>query len=63
MTELELTAPLQNSIEIGETSKGDLYLKSIKRYYGPYVGTWRHALKQLFAMYDEARKQINERSK
>lgn len=58
----EITEPLQNSVEIGETSKGALYVKSVKRYHGGYEEDWRYALKQMFAAYDEARKQINERS-
>ncbi len=29
---LEISAPLQNSIEIGETAKGFLYMKSLKLY-------------------------------
>ncbi len=60
---LELTAPLQNSIEIGETSKGDLYLKSCKIYFGTAAYDDKVVLNRLFKMYDEARKQINERSK
>ena len=62
MTEhFELTEPLQNSIEIGETSKGSLYIKSIKQYHGALEKDWQHALEEIFAMYDEARRQINER--
>jgi len=61
MTE-QLSAPLQNSIEIGETSKGQLYLKSIKRYFGYNQEEYEYALEQLFVMYDKARKQIRDRS-
>jgi hypothetical protein len=60
---LGLSAPLQNSIEIGETSKGELYVKSLKRYCGSYEEDWQYALQQLFAMYDEAKKQIQLREK
>ena len=64
MTEhFELTAPLQNSIEIKETAKGVPYLGSIKRYFGYQPADAEYVLQQIFAMYDEARKQINERSK
>ena len=62
MTEhLELTAPLQNSIEIGETSKSELYLKSLKLYWGDGTVEGEMAVDKLFALYDRARKQINER--
>lgn len=57
-----LTSPLQNSIEIGETTKQVLYIKNIKRYHGPFEEDWRYALEQMFAMYDEAKKLIAERS-
>jgi len=64
MTEqLELSEPLQNSIEIGETSKGELYLKSIKLYWGDGTVEGEMAVDKLFVLYDRARKQINERSK
>jgi len=57
----ELAAPLQNSIEIGETSKKELYVRSVKRYFGNHEEDWQYALQQLFAMYDEAKKQIRLR--
>jgi len=57
----ELVAPLQNSIEIGESTKG-LQVKSIKRYFGSYEEDWKYAIQQIFAMYDEAQKLIRERS-
>ena len=62
MTEtLALSIPLQNSIEIGESTKG-LQVKSIKRYFGDYEEDWRYAIQQIFAMYDEAQKLIRERN-
>ncbi len=60
---LKLAVPLQNSIEIKETAKGVPYLGSIKLYFSGDERDAKGAMKQLFAMYDEARKQINERSK
>jgi len=62
MTEtLALSIPLQNSIEIGESTKG-LQVKSIKRYFGDYEEDWGYAIQQIFAMYDEAQKLIRERN-
>jgi len=62
MTEtLALSIPLQNSIEIGESTKG-LQVKSIKRYFGDYEEDWRYTIQQIFAMYDEAQKLIRERN-
>jgi len=58
---LALSIPLQNSIEIGESTKG-LQVKSIKRYFGDYEEDWGYAIQQIFAMYDEARKLIRERN-
>ena len=61
MTEkkLELSEPLQNSIEIGETSKGELYLKSLKIYWGDEGEV---AIDKIFELYDRAKKLIRERS-
>lgn len=44
---VEAFAPLQNSIEIGETSKG-MQLKSIKLYFGNDEGDWEKAVTKLF---------------
>ena len=47
MEELELSAPLQNSIEIGETSKNTWYIKSIKVYFGPEAEDRKNAITHL----------------
>lgn len=61
MKHLELTAPLQNSIEIGETSKGELYLKSIKLYWGDGTVEGEMAVDKIFVLYDRAKMRINAR--
>ncbi len=57
---LEISAPLQNSIEIGETAKGFLYLKSLK-LYAP--NNLEGLLEKLFDTYDKTKKAIGERNK
>ena len=57
---IELTAPLQNSIEIGQTAKGFLYLKSLKLYSGPY--DVQRMLGQLFDVYDKIKEAIDARN-
>ena len=58
---LELTDELRNSIEIGETSKSELYLKSIKLYWGDGTVEGKIAADKIFDLYDRAKVKINER--
>ena len=58
---LELSEPLQNSIEIGETSKSELYLKSLKQYHGSSLEDALAAVDKLFTVYDEIKAHINAR--
>lgn len=58
---LELSAPLQNSIEIGETSKSELYLKSLKLYWGTGTVEGEMTIDKMFELYDRAKAQINAR--
>ncbi len=51
---LEITAPLQNSIEIGQTSKKDWYVKSIKLFFGSDEEDRLDIIGQLFSLKDRA---------
>lgn len=55
---LELTAPLQNSIEIGQTSKGDWYCKSIKLYFGNGEESRLNIIGELFSLKDRVVAQL-----
>lgn len=63
MTEeyLELTALLQNSVEIGQTSKGDWYIKSIKVYFGHDKDLGEFAVNKLFWIRDLMVKEMKKR--
>ena len=58
---LELSELLQNSIEIGESSKGELYLKSLKLYWGDGTVEGEMTVDKIFDLYDRAKAKINER--
>ncbi len=58
---LELAAPLQNSIEIGQTSKGFLYVKGIKLYFGQVCDD-EVVFNRLFGMYDKVKEAIDSRN-
>ena len=58
---LELTNELRNSVEIGESSKGELYLKSLKLYWGYGTVEGEVTIDRLFVLYDKVEAQINAR--
>lgn len=60
-SDLELSEPSQNSIEIGESSKGELYLKSLKLCFTSSHDDVAEVIDKLFAMYDRIRQEINAR--
>ena len=51
---IELTAPLQNSIEIGQTSKKEWYIKSIKCFFGNSEEDRLSIIGRLFSLKDRA---------
>jgi len=58
---LEIKEDVKNSIEIGETNKGFLYIKSAKRYFGYGTADMEYAIEMLFATYDKAKEAIKSR--
>jgi len=59
MTEtLALSIPLQNSIEIGQDSKGNWYCKSIKLYFGSREEDRLNVVGQLFSLKDRVITQL-----
>lgn len=55
---LELSEPLQNSIEIGQSSKGDWYCKSIKLYFSNSEEDRLNIIGQLFSLRDRVVAQL-----
>jgi len=54
----EIAEPLQNSIEIGQSSKGDWYCKGIKLYFGNNEQDRLNVIGQLFSLKDRVVAQL-----
>ena len=52
--QFEISMPLQNSIEIGQTSKKEWYVKSIKLYFGNSEEDKLNIIGQIFSLKDRA---------
>ena len=60
-SDIELTDEQKSSIEIGETNKSELYLKSLKQYHGNSLEDALAAVDKLFTVYDEVKMYMNAR--